>query len=352
MRAHVCAGLPCNLILTRRRVGSSQRSCATATRRAEAEGGSAQSRSRSSIAVLLPHGVSKSRWTSANSPAVSGDLKTQDRARRLVRRFILLVGVTNLFADMTYEGARGVTGDFLGKLGASGAIVGFVAGGGELAGYVVRSVSGMMADRTGRYWIDVWAGYIINMLCVPALALAGSWPVAAGLMIGERVGRGIRCPAMSAIRSRAGRDLGSGRVFGINEALDQIAGAIGPLIVAFVLARTHNFRLGFAILLILALLTMSVLAAATLASRGLAVKIERKATKSAAKFSRPFWIYSAGGALFAAGCADFALIAHHLGKPTSLLPPSSQSAIRWLWCYRRSVLLCSVAYWIAPECSR
>jgi hypothetical protein len=29
--------------------------------------------------------------------------------------------------------ARGVTGDFLGKLGASGAIVGFVAGGGELA---------------------------------------------------------------------------------------------------------------------------------------------------------------------------------------------------------------------------
>jgi hypothetical protein len=109
-------------------------------------------------------------------------------------RFILLVGVTNLFADMTYEGARGVTGDFLGKLGASGAIVGFVAGGGELAGYAVRSVSGIIADQTGRHWIDVWAGYIINMLCVPALALAGTWPVAAGLMIGERLGRGIRRP--------------------------------------------------------------------------------------------------------------------------------------------------------------
>jgi hypothetical protein len=42
----------------------------------------------------------------------------------LAWRFILLVGVTNLFADMTYEGARGVMGDFLGKLDANGAIVG------------------------------------------------------------------------------------------------------------------------------------------------------------------------------------------------------------------------------------
>jgi MFS family permease len=248
------------------------------------------------------------------------DARDEAPTRRSAWRFILLVGVTNLFADMTYEGARGVTGDFLGKLGASGAIVGFVAGGGELAGYAVRSVSGIIADRTGRYWIDVWAGYIINMLCVPALALAGTWPVAAGLMIGERLGRGIRRPAMSAILSRAGRDLGSGRVFGVNEALDQIGGAIGPLVVAFVLARTHNFRLGFAILLIPALLTLSVLAAATLASRGLADKFERKATKSAVEFSRPFWIYALGGALFAAGCADFALIAYHLGKANVVSP--------------------------------
>jgi hypothetical protein len=33
-------------------------------------------------------------------------------------RFVLIIGVANLFADMTYEGARGVTGPFLGSLGA------------------------------------------------------------------------------------------------------------------------------------------------------------------------------------------------------------------------------------------
>lgn len=239
---------------------------------------------------------------------------------RLAWRFILLVGITNLFADMTYEGARGVNGAFLGQLGASGAIVGFVAGSGELAGYIIRSISGVFADRTGRYWIDVWVGYIINMLCVPALALAGAWPAAAGLIVGERIGRGIRRPAVSALLSRAGRELGSGRIFGVNEALDQIGGAIGPLIVAFVLARTNNFRFAFGILLIPALLTLGMLAAATIASRAVIGRIDPKPGESGDEFSRQFWIYAAGGALFAAGYADFALIAYHLSRANIAAP--------------------------------
>src|ERR1700751_774767 len=43
----------------------------------------------------------------------SGDLATY------AFRFVLIIGVANLFADMTYEGARSVTGPFLGSLGAS-----------------------------------------------------------------------------------------------------------------------------------------------------------------------------------------------------------------------------------------
>src|SRR5271166_1250751 len=132
-------------------------------------------------------------------------------------RYVLTIGVVSLFADMTYEGARGVSGAFLAHLGANGAMVGAIAGGGELAGYLVRSVSGAVADRTGRYWINAWVGYLINMLCVPALALAGSWPAAAGLLVGERIGRGIRKPVIAATLAEAGHHLGSGRAFGINE---------------------------------------------------------------------------------------------------------------------------------------
>ena len=100
-----------------------------------------------------------------------------------------------------------MAGAFLGHLGASGAAIGAIAGGGELAGYAIRSVAGAIADRTGLYWIETWAGYVINVLCVPALALVGSWPAAAGLMIGERAGRGIRKPVVSAMLAQAGTRL-------------------------------------------------------------------------------------------------------------------------------------------------
>src|SRR5437867_10663175 len=97
---------------------------------------------------------------------------------RSALHFVLTIGIVNLFADLTYEGARGIVGPFLGSLGASAAIVGFVAGFGELMGYGLRSVSGYFADKSHRHWAFVFLGYAVNMLAVPALALAGHWPLA------------------------------------------------------------------------------------------------------------------------------------------------------------------------------
>jgi hypothetical protein len=97
---------------------------------------------------------------------------TPGLARHAALKFVVLIGVVSLFADMTYEGARSVTGPFLHALGASGLVVGLVAGFGELVGYVLRLASGYVADRTARYWAVALAGYAINLLAVPLLALA------------------------------------------------------------------------------------------------------------------------------------------------------------------------------------
>src|ERR1041385_46499 len=112
-------------------------------------------------------------------------MKTNQRSGvgRLAFRFVLIVGIVNLFADLTYEGARSITGPFLESLGASAIVVGFVAGGGELLGYSLRSIAGYLADKTQKYWVVIFAGYIINMLVVPALALAGNWPLASVLIV-------------------------------------------------------------------------------------------------------------------------------------------------------------------------
>lgn len=71
----------------------------------------------------------------------------QPISKKTALKFIILLGFVSLFADMTYEGARSITGQYLAVLGASGAVVGFVSGLGELIGYGFRVVSGYVSDR-------------------------------------------------------------------------------------------------------------------------------------------------------------------------------------------------------------
>src|SRR5215813_886279 len=183
---------------------------------------------------------------------------------RSALHFVLIIGIANFFADFTYEGARGIVGPFLGSLGASAAVLGFVAGFGELMGYALRSVSGYFADKFHRHWLFAFLGYAVNMLAAPGLALTAQWPAAATLVVAERVGRGIRKPTVDAMLSYAGKSIGAGWVFGLNEALDQAGATIGPLLMALILYLSGRFRTAFAVLLIPALCCLGTLLVARL----------------------------------------------------------------------------------------
>src|SRR6266446_4121575 len=243
----------------------------------------------------------------------------QTKLAKLAFRFVLTIGIVNLFADFTYEGARSITGPFLGSLGASATVIGIVVGFGELLGYSLRSISGFFADKTHKYWFVVFVGYIINMLAVPALALAGNWPMAAALIIAERTGRAIRKPAVEAMISYAGKEIGRGWVFGLNEALDQGGATVGPLIVALVLYLQGGYRYGFAVLLLSAVLCLATLVIARLLFPSPHEMEEKSAKPLTTKgFPKAYWLYLLGGAFIAAGFADFSLIAFHFQKTATV----------------------------------
>ncbi|MEO7149770.1 MAG: MFS transporter [Rhodanobacteraceae bacterium] len=231
-------------------------------------------------------------------------------------QFVVLIGVVSLFADMTYEGSRSITGPFLGTLGATGAIVAIVAGAGELLGYLLRLGTGVLADRTQKFWAITIAGYAINLLAVPALALAGNWPVAAALIILERSGKALRTPARDAMLSRAAKDMGgAGWAFGLHEALDSTGAVLGPLIAALVLFLHGGYRHAFAWLLLPALAALATLVIARLRypqPQDLDAKAPPQIVD--AKALRDLKIFMGATALIAAGYADFALIAFHLSK--------------------------------------
>ena len=237
-------------------------------------------------------------------------------------KFVLMVGVMSFFADFTYEGSRSVIGPYLGTLGAGALAISVISGLGEFLGYGLRLFSGRGADRTGRYWPITISGYVVQMAAVPLLALAGSWQVAALLIIAERVGKATRNPPRDAMLSHAAKEMGYGWGFGVHEALDQFGAMFGPLLVALILTLSqHDYKLAFAALAVPAVITLSlVLVARRFFPRpqDLSAGPAEVATSG---LPRVFWIYLAGAALVAAGLADFPLIAFHFQQAHTVSAP-------------------------------
>jgi MFS family permease len=239
-------------------------------------------------------------------------------------RFVLLIGVMSFFADFTYEGSRSIVGPYLALLGASAVVVAIVTGFGELLGYGLRLVSGRLSDRTRQFWPITIFGYIIQMLSVPLLALAGNWQVAALLIIIERVGKATRNPPRDVMLSHAAKEMGYGWGFGVHEALDQSGALFGPLVVAAVLALRGQYQVAFAVLLIPALITLSILVVARLNYPRPEEMEGNPPDVKATGLPRVFWLYLTGAVLVAVGFADFPFIAYHFARtstvPSTLIP--------------------------------
>ena len=256
---------------------------------------------------------------------------TRKLTSRSALGFVVLLGLVSLFADMTYEGGRSLVGQYLGLLGAGAAVIALTAGAGEFLGYALRFVSGWAADRTKRYWAITIFGYVLNLLAVPALALAGRWQMAIVLVFAERIGKAIRNPSRDAMLAYATSQTGRGFGYGLHEAMDQIGAVLGPLLLSLILylksragqaaGDTTGYRTGFLVLLVPAILALLVLLIArSLFPRPSELELPDKRPRLATRgYSRAYWIYLAAASLMAAGITDFPLIAFHFQR-ASLVP--------------------------------
>jgi MFS family permease len=253
-------------------------------------------------------GVDQSDWFGVREPVKR---LIVDLADSPAFRFVLMLGIVDLFGDTTYSGGASMNGPFLGTLGAGAAVVSLTGGASEFLNYVTRGISGYVADKTGRHWLLVFTGYVFNLLAVPALALAGHWQVAAGLILLQGIGRGLRKPVTQAMLSYTTGQLGRGWVYGVHTSLDHAGRTIGPLVIALVLLLTGAFRTGYTVLLISAALALASLTVARLGFPAPA-RLEQQPTATKHGFTRAYWLYLVAGACFAAGLMNFELIAFHL----------------------------------------
>jgi MFS family permease len=236
--------------------------------------------------------------------------------------FIMLIGILSLFSDMTHEGARSILGPYLSLLGASAATIGFVSGLGEFIGYAFRLITGFISDKTKKYWTMTIIGYAFNLVAIPLLAFVpeNGWKYACGLVIIERFGKAIRYPAKNTLTSFAAKEVGVGKGFAIQEALDQIGAFLGPLMLFIILTIRNksnlynNYVICFLALGIPAVITFGIL----LACRYLYPNPQEFDTSEIdnkkLSLNKAYRFYIIAIALVAAGFADFPLIGYHIAK--------------------------------------
>lgn len=236
--------------------------------------------------------------------------------------FIILFGIVSLFSDMTHEGASSIRGAYMSLLGASAGAIGFVSGLGELIGYSMRYVFGKLTDKTKRYWLMTIAGYVLDVLAVPALALVGEhgWIAACGLLIIQRMGKAIKKPAKDTIMSFAASQEGLGKSFGIQEVLDQIGAFLGPVLLYVVmLFKTEGstfeiYSRCFAVLAVPGAITILLLLITKYKFPNPENFEPEEKRFTPFKVKKEFIFYIAGISLFAFGFIDYSIIIMHVSK--------------------------------------
>lgn len=234
-------------------------------------------------------------------------------------QFVFMIGIVNLFAEMTYEGGAAMNGQFMGLLGASALTVSIVAGMGEFFGFIIRTISGYLGDKIAKPWLIAFIGYGLNLFAIPFMVFVDDWQLAAILIFAERIGRAIRKPTIESMLSYTTKKLGSGWVYALNTALSDIGATISPLLMALVLFHKKNYQIAYAFLFISSLCALSVL---SLTQRKFSNPSELEkggeSTANLKTFTPPYWLYMLAGAFFASGLMSYELVAFHLAKTNTI----------------------------------
>jgi MFS family permease len=244
----------------------------------------------------------------------------KDNLKASATRFVIMIGMMSLLADLTYEGSRSVIGPYLGLLGLGGAAISIITGFGELLGYGLRLFSGRLADTSRKFWPITIFGYVVQMFAVPPLALAGNWPLAAWFIIQERMGKAIRNPPRDVMLSHAAKEIGYGWAFGIHEALDQLGALIGPIAVAVILEVGYSYRTTFAFLAVPATMTISLLIMAWKTYPHPENLESSFQDLKAGSLPSIYWAYLLAAILAGIGIGGFPLMAYYL-QTGGIVPP-------------------------------
>jgi MFS family permease len=174
---------------------------------------------------------------------------------------IIWLGIVSMMTDISSESVAAILPLYVtGFLGLSTIAFGIIDGINQGASAVVRIAAGWVSDRTGQPKRIAVAGYGLSAAARIGFLFAGGFWAIAGIVTGDRIGKGIRTAPRDALIAGAAQPDYLARSFGVHRMLDSIGAATGPLLAFLVLVLIPN---GFSTVFIVSL-AFSVLGVAVL----------------------------------------------------------------------------------------
>ncbi|HEV2672816.1 MAG TPA: MFS transporter [Gemmatimonadales bacterium] len=155
-----------------------------------------------------------------------------------VSRIVVMLGLTSLFTDISSEMVSTILPLYLlFHLNLTPAVFGVVDGLYQGAAALVRIFGGAAADRRGHHKEVALTGYALSAIARLGLLVVGNvWTLLAGIVMVDRLGKGIRTAPRDALISLSTPTEDLGVAFGVHRALDTAGAMIGPLLAFGLLA--------------------------------------------------------------------------------------------------------------------
>jgi MFS family permease len=151
---------------------------------------------------------------------------------------VFYLGLTSLFTDISSEMVSSVLPIYLVfALHRTPLQFGVIDGLYQGAAVVVRLASGVLADRWRRNREVAAAGYALSAAAKLGLLAAGNaWTLLAGILVLDRIGKGVRTAPRDALISLSSAPGRLASAFGVHRTFDTAGALLGPLVAFGILA--------------------------------------------------------------------------------------------------------------------
>jgi len=157
-------------------------------------------------------------------------MSVSNKITRNIPAIVIMLGFVSLFTDAATEMIYPLIPVYVAALGSGALLLGIIEGVAETTASLLKLISGIISDKTGKRKLYVVAGYAISSIIRPLTGIvSAAWQIVVVRML-DRVGKGIRTAPRDALVASSVEPEIRGKSFGFHRAMDHTGAVIGPIL--------------------------------------------------------------------------------------------------------------------------